>query len=240
MPLCEFNQPTIKLLTNTVCIRQIVFERLLASSLTITRLPLGASATGKHVPILTSSHLSTAKRIIIYIGESLQDLGIFAYRVIGQDSIASGSAIDFVNNVKSSSRDDPGLIIANPGQLLWYCRGKQAVSQSTWNALPSKTAVTLPMKPLEAKNRIQSNYGLDEHVSYIFDKAVGNLVNNKEVTINIIAIGDGGLAMFDYLNHTWDKWADRVQAIAVGSSHIWRPYFLNTSFKEFWGKVRNS
>ena len=211
-------------------------SRLLSPYLTITRLPIGASADTSHVPILTPSNLSTTQRIILYIGESSQDLGIFAYRFIGQETIASGSAIDFVREVQSCS-DKPGLVIANPGQLIWHRRGKQAMTDTTWYALPRKTAVSASMRLDEVKNRVPQNRNTSEHVEYVFEEVLGKLTN-KAAKIHLVSVGDAAVETVSYIQEKWDKWEGRIEAIAVGSSHVWSMDFFNERFRQFWGKVR--
>ena len=209
--------------------------RLVSSTLGITRLPVGVSADTNHVPILTSSNLSTAKRIILYIGESSQDLGVFAYRIIGQESIASGSAIDFVQGIQSCP-DQPGLIIANPGQLIWHRRGKQSMTYPTWYALPRKNAVSGPMRLDETKNRVPKNESLPQHIKYMFEEVLRRLAD-RQAKVHVIGIGDGAVEMVTYLQDEWVKWAGRIEAIAVGASHVWGTEFSNEQFQTFWGKV---
>ena len=218
------------------CIRREVLSRLLESSMQITRLPIGASADANHVPILTSKNIATAKRVIVYIGESAQDLGIFAYRMIGHDTVAMGSAVEFVQNVKASARHEPAIVLANMGQLVWYRRGKQAMSQNTWYAIPRESAVSQPLKLDPVRNRVPQNEGLQEHVACVFEQVV-NQMTNPDAAIYVIGLGDGALEMVEYLQENWGKWEGRVKAIAVGASHIWRTEIKDRKFGDFWGRV---
>ena len=218
------------------CIRREVLSRLMKSSMQITRLPTGTSATENHVPILTSSNLSTANRVIVYIGESTQDLGIFAYRLIGSDTIASGSAIQFVNNVYSIARDNPAIVIANLGQLIWYRRGKQAMSQQTWHAIPRKTAVSQPMRVDDLKNRIPKNHTFAEHVACVFEQVIDKMTD-KDAKVQIIGLGVGALELVEFMQHDWQRWKSRIAAIAVGASHVWTTEIIDGDFGQFWAKV---
>ena len=203
----------------------------------ITCLPMGTPANENHVPILTSANLSTAKRVIVYVGESAQDLGIFAYRLIGSDTIASGSAIQFVENVYSVAHDDTAIVIANLGQLIWYRRGKQAMSQQTWHAIPRETAVSQPMRVDSVKNRIPKNRNLAEHVACVFEQVVDKMTN-KDAKIQIIGLGDGALELVEFIQHDWPRWKGRVAAIAVGASHVWKTAEITDGdFGRFWAKV---
>ncbi len=207
----------------------------MSSSLIITHLPLNTSTSDPHVPILTSSNLSAAKRIILYFGEANQDLGIFAYRTIGQEGNTAGSALDFVHAIQAS-KDSPGIVIANTGQLIWYRRGQRAVTQQTWFALPRKTAVSGPMRIKDKMNRVPGNEDIATHVQSVFD-AVRRLAR-KDAAIDVIGISDGAWKVVAYLQENWETWNSRVHAIAVGTSSVYPGYELwHKKFAEFWAKV---
>ncbi|KAL8839586.1 MAG: hypothetical protein Q9170_001690 [Blastenia crenularia] len=217
------------------CIRQNIESRLLSSSMNITRVPLGSAPTDAHVPIYTSTDISTCSRLIVYVGESWQDLGVFAWRTIGQESIAAGSVIDFVHTAQKFS-DSPGILIANTGQLLWYRGGQRAVTQTTWEALPRSTAVGPPMEIDEVKNRAPGNEDPTKHVEHIFEEVIPKMTK-AEVKINVIGMGDGGPDVARYLQTNWKKWEKKVQAVAVGTSFVWKMNGVGaeSDFMGFWG-----
>lgn len=220
----------------SACIRQFVQTRFLSSSLLLTRVPFTASPTDPHIPILTSKNLPTATRTILFFGEESQDLGIFAYRTIGQKSNAAGSALDFVSVIQSS-KDSPGIIIANMGQLLWYRRGRRAVTRMSWSALPRKSGVADPMRINPVKNRVPGNEDMAAHVKYVFEKVVPKMVN-PSAKLDIIGVGDGALEVVAYLQTEWAKWKERVQAIAVGTGYAWASGEIHDAeFAKFWGAV---
>lgn len=202
----------------------------------VTRLPLGATPDDPHVPIFTSSNLATAKRTIIYFGEELQDLGVFAYRTIGQVSTGAGTALDFVSAIQAS-KDGPGIIIANLGQLTWYRRGKRAVTRVSWNALPGMTSVSGPMRVDPVKNRARGNENMTAHVRYAFEEVVRQMVN-PDAKLDIIGVGEGASESVGYLDRNWDQWEDRIQAIAVGTGQVWPGDAIqNPKFMLFFAKV---
>jgi hypothetical protein len=219
-----------------VCIRNEVMSRLKASSMNITRLPLGTPADQNHVPILTSENLAVAKRVIFYVGEPCQDLGILAYRMIGSDTINSGSVVEFVQNINSRPHVDAGIVITNLGQLIWHRRGKQAMSQSTWFAIPRETAVSPSMRLDPVKNSIPMNEDLQSHITCVFEQVLGQMTD-KDAKIYIIGMGDGALEVFEYLQSHWGMWKERVDAIAVGASHVWNTQIVDEDFGKFWGRV---
>ena len=212
-----------------------MLDRLLTFDLDLNRVPLNTPPTSPHIPILTSKNLSTAKRVIVYIGESTQDLGIFAYRTVGHESIASGSALDFVSKAQAA-RDNPAIVIANMGQLIWYRRGRQAMTESSYQAIPRPTAVSPGLVRDGKRNLVPGSEELPEHLATVFEEVLGKLAN-KEARIDVIGVGDGAMEAVEYLQKAWGKWAARVVAVAVGASHIWRTGLWNKSFADFWGKV---
>ena len=168
----------------------------------------------------------------------MQDLGVFAYRIIGQESISSGSAVDFVHSIQSSKdHNDTAIVIANPGQLIWHRRGQRALTLASWSGLPRKTGVSNPMKIDPVKNHIQGNYDAKEHVECVFE-AIAKLAR-EGVKINIIGISEGAEYAVQYLEREWERWETKVQAICVGLGFVWRvgEEIENKRFMHFWGRV---
>ncbi|KAK0509849.1 hypothetical protein JMJ35_007243 [Cladonia borealis] len=219
------------------CIRSELSHRFRAAGLQTTRLPLNTEPTEPHVPILTSQNISTAKRIVLYLGEAIQDLGVFAYRIIGQESISAGSALDFTHDIQSSKDSaDTAIVMANLGQLLWYRRGQRAVTMATWNGLPRKTGVGGPMRIDPLKNHIPANEDVKAHVKSVFEM-VGKMARDNAV-IDVIGIGDGAEEAVEYLDQNWVRWETQVRAICVGMAFVWTVGSLlnNEKFRDFWGR----
>ncbi|KAI4125318.1 MAG: hypothetical protein LQ338_004332 [Usnochroma carphineum] len=222
---------------HNTCIRANIQSRLLGSSLNLTPLPLGTPTTNPHIPIYTSTNISTSHRLIVYVGESWQDLGVFAWRIIGNDSIASGSIIDFVHTAQQG-HENPAILIANTGQLLWYRGGQRAVTQTTWAALPRRTAVSPPMQIDEVRNRVEGNREPGEHVKYIFDEVIPKMCR-EDVKVDVIGMGDGAPEVVGYLRRNWEKWEGKVQAVALGTGFMWAKGEVGgeEKFRAFWGDV---
>ena len=187
-----------------VCIRKIVLERLQKLGMEIQRVPLGRPANKPHIPILISRNLSSKKRVILIINEAIQDLGIWAYRVIGgndgPDAIDRGSAAGFIKTLQKKYGDDaPGLIIANPGQLLWWRGGKRSLTFSSWDSLPRKTAVHGPFRIDDVKNRVDGNRSVKEHVAYMFNDVLTNLVAD-DARVFVIGLSDSADEVIHFLN----------------------------------------
>ncbi|KAL8853443.1 MAG: hypothetical protein Q9221_001760 [Calogaya cf. arnoldii] len=219
---------------HNTCIRSNIQSRVLESSMNITNLPLGTPTNKPHIPIYTSANITTCDRLIAYIGESWQDLGVFAWRTIGQETIAAGSILDFIHSIRSTSPDNPGILIANTGQLLWYRGGGRAVTQTTWQALPRQWAVSPPMEIDEDKNRVPGHRDPKEHIASIFNAVIPKMCK-KDVAIDIIGMGDGGPIVAEYLQDNWKNWKGQVKAVTIGSGSIWLGEKIGEGeFKEFW------
>lgn len=212
-----------------------MLDRLLELPLEITRLPLGAAVSENHVPILTSKNLATADRVIVYVGQSSQDLGIIAGRIISQESIAAGSAIDFTKSALSA-RDEPALIITNPGQLVWLRRRQTAVSIQSFQAEVRPTAVSLPYRLDPIKNSIPKNKTIGEHIDYVLSQVINKLAR-PGVKIQIIAIGDGIAETKKVLDTDWTEYSKRINAFVLGEHCFWAEETKDAAFAEWFSKV---
>lgn len=189
------------------CIRQLVLQRLDDLGIRTLPLPIGTPSDKAHIPILASSNLPEKKRIILVFNEVMQDLGIWSYRTIsrgGAGAISRGSAVELAKRLHGyatspSDQSSPGLVIANPGQLLWWRGGKKAVSFVTWHSLPRKSAVHGPMRIDEVKNRVPGNEDWEKHVQYMFNEVMAK-VTDEDVLIDVVGLSDGGYEALKFLN----------------------------------------
>lgn len=189
--------------------------------MTTLRLPPTASPKEPHVPIFISSNLSTAKRVVVVFGEPIQDVGIWAYRSVGMQGINAGSAVSLAQEIlhlqkkddqqqqkqvpESTDKpqhvtSDTALILANTGQLIWYCGGRRAITHASWMALPRRSAVDPPYR-MTGRNSIPGNANWQEHVESVFEEVLaarGRLVR-EDAKIDIIGISEGGLGAIRYL-----------------------------------------
>lgn len=178
------------------------------------RLPLSLSGRKEqNVPILVSTNLSKASRIIVIFGEPNQDLGIWAYRCIGANGINAGSAVALVEYIlhqqDSSEKEiterkkptsDTALVIANTGQLIWHAAGRRAITLPSWMALTRRSAVDPPPR-MTHRNKIPDNESWQDHVECVFDEilaARGKLVR-ADAKIDVVGIAEGGLGAIRYL-----------------------------------------
>jgi hypothetical protein len=192
-----------------------VHSRLSALGLNTVRLPMNAAPNEAHVPILVSSNMATASRVIVIFGETTQDLGVWAYRTIGAQSIDEGSVVPLArailrchNNdgasediaIESRDRKDTALVLANTGQLIWHCGSAKAMTMPTWLACPRKSAVDSPLR-MTYRNKIPCNENWQEHIKYVFEEVLaarGRLLRD-DAKISIIGLAEGGSGALRYL-----------------------------------------
>lgn len=177
------------------------------------------AADAAHVPILTSQEIAQKRRINVVIGSSESDLGIWSYRSVQDTNVKNGSAVDFVKAVleKPGAKSDTALIIANPGQLNWYCQTQQALTSMSLNAQPRPFALS-DQAISTWRNTIPGNANWREHVSYVFDNVIKpNLALGSKV--NVIGISQGSLGAVEYLRDNWDFWKDYVCGICFTDPH---------------------
>ncbi|KAI9769382.1 MAG: hypothetical protein M1840_004084 [Geoglossum simile] len=218
------------------CLRNNVLERLAGIGMETIRLPFGAEESKPHVPILASRELQKRSRVLIVFGSTREDLGIWCYRRLGSNgcSISAGSAISLVKRLRSyhsSEAEAPGIIIANPGQLLWHRKGKRVVTFNTWSSMPRKSAVSKEYRIDGTNNRIPYNQDPERHVQYIFDKVVRSLVS-EGAGLDILATA-GGMEVLRYLEDNWATWKDRINAIALTQPFHWADGILDEDFRHF-------
>jgi hypothetical protein len=151
-----------------------------------------------------SKDLKLKKRVLVVFSERGQDLGIFSYRAAGDDGINIGSAVEMVDAVLRDRNaltpgDVPGVILTNPGQLIWYRGGSCAVGDREWLNLQRASAVHEPFRIDPVKNRVPENNNFSEHVQYIFENVLKTDVH-ADAKLDIIGLEYTGMAAMHYLS----------------------------------------
>ncbi|KAI0425280.1 hypothetical protein F5Y09DRAFT_352537 [Xylaria sp. FL1042] len=199
-----------------------IFKRLMTLGLLRLSLPLGASPSlHPNVPIFITSKLLVNSRVVIIFGETHQDLGVLAHRVLGgPGGINKGSLVSVVKALlhKRSSPTDPlppGIILANMGELIWWPEGRRTLNRFAFDWAPMRSAAHIGNYVDSELNRVRNNEDPMAHVKYIFEKIVPAIVNPK-AGLDIIGLGDGADVVESYLNSdkTWEGLGDRINCFA--------------------------
>ncbi|RYP20002.1 hypothetical protein DL765_003051 [Monosporascus sp. GIB2] len=210
-----------------------IHKRLTNLGLEKIPLPLGTpttaddgtttTTTAPHVPIFVSADIAQKSRVVLIFGESFQDLGVLAHRVVGgPGGVNKGSMVSIVYSLqqqRSSPADAaaPGVILANTGQLLWCPSAGRVLTRHAFDAAPMKSAVHEGRLVDEHRNRVPGNRGVAEHVRYVFESVVPAFVDaRKEAQIDVVAVGDAAEAVERYLDGeaVWARWRNRVSCFA--------------------------
>ncbi|KAK3371949.1 Arb2 domain-containing protein [Podospora didyma] len=222
-------------------IGNVIHARLEAEGLEKILLPLGTTDTSKpHVVIRASSDMGNKARVVVVLGQSVQDFGVLAHRVIGgRGGINKGSIISLVQGLKqqrASATDSsaPGILIANPGELYWWPEGQRSLSPSARHAIPMSSSVHLGRYYDPVKNGIPENATPAEHVQHIFDKVVPALVP-AAARLDVIAVGDVAEEVEDYLNDdaVWARLGSRMNSLVVLGGFYHSDRFKCDGFKTF-------
>lgn len=168
------------------------------------RLPLGTGAAENHVPIYLSSGIETKKRVIVSFPGREIDPTILSFRVASNENINSGSIINFVKGAMTgptatSDAGAPGVIITNPSQLFWFRGGQRAVTANEWLSLPRPSSVHTNYRMDSVKNLVPGNENSNEHVKYIFEHVLGDLVD-QDGKLDIVGVEWAGKEAVEYLS----------------------------------------
>lgn len=220
----------------------IIHERLEKEGLQKHRLPPGTPYLKPHVPFFSEPNLKTKKRIVIFFGETTQDLGLLAGRVAnGRGGIDKGSMVSIVKQLRnqcSTSNDGrpPGIILANMGQLLWWPEGQRALTVAGMMATPLPTLVHAGNRHDPKVNEIKGQEKQEDHVRSIFD--VVSQRADDDAVIDIVTISSiTSEAVERFLDENWAVWAHRLSSMVFIETFFGVEFLQNQDFKRFLAKV---
>lgn len=243
--------------------KQLIHPRLEALGLTKLALPLGTPSTKPHVPIFVSPDLQSKKRVVLIIGESEQELGVLAHRVIGgAGGVDKGSMVDIARAILQGNQSDyqghnegptdgsttntnsnsPGLVLANTGELWWWPEGGRGLTTRGANGAPQRSAVHWgryrdDYDPNNA-NTVPRNDSPTAHVLCVFEQVLGNRdLVAADAVVQVVGIGDGAAAVERVLDASWARWEGRVGCLAMCGSGLDVGSVRDAGFKKFLRQV---
>lgn len=214
-------------------------NRLARFGLGPVRLPLGAAADEPHVTVLATDDLATAGRIVLFVGETAQDVGILAHRVVGgAGGINKGSLVSMVETLRGEQQQrPPAVLVFNPGQLFWWPQGQRCLSLPARQGMPRPSAAHYPPRTLPGVNTVPGHATADEHVASVFREMLEPLLpllplplpdtagdtarsghhHHSTPRLTTIAIAGGADALEGFLDQAdhWRRWEPHMDSLVL-------------------------
>ncbi|XDG07693.1 hypothetical protein ABKA04_007308 [Annulohypoxylon sp. FPYF3050] len=227
-----------------LALQDVIWKRLKDLGMEMQHLPLTPSdPTQPRVPIFLSKDIGSASRVVVVIGESHQDLGVLAHRVIGgPGGVTKGSMVSIVSALQQQScsatdMSSPGIILANTGELIWWVEEHRTLSLSAFQATPMKSAVHRGNR-ITSVNYAEGNETPMAHINSIFEKVIPQFVD-EDAKIDVLGVGDGADLAVKYLDKLTmrDEWKNRLGCLALVGGMVAAGELENEEFKK--GFLRN-
>lgn len=251
---------------NTAVELQLIHPRLEALGLTKLPLPLGTPTTEPHVPIFVSPDLKSKKRIVLIVGESEQELGVIAHRVIGgAGGVDKGSMVHIAKALLQNGHDQnkhqaedgnhaddttggddpgPGIILANTGELWWWPKGGRGLTPRGAQGAPMRSAVHWGRfrddgaQGGASPNTVPRNGSPAAHVRCVFEQVVGNTdLVAADAVVQVVGVGDGATAVQRVLDADWERFGGRVGCLAMCGGGLDAGSLRDDGFKKFLREV---
>jgi len=152
------------------------------------------------LPILVTEleKLKVAKRIVVVVNRSIEDLGIWSARTArGEAGIEAGSVISLIKDMRAreaarGEEEETAFVIANSGQLLYSHKQKRAMSMAGWQAMQRPSALHAAPIVDEMANRVEGSRTVEEHLRSVMRMVVGSeKFVDKQARMFLIGVGDG-------------------------------------------------
>jgi hypothetical protein len=157
--------------------------------------------------------------LYLVVGDSKQDLGILSRKAImTEGGLYNGSVLGLVSSVRGAAitadsdiekavvanvpeSDLPGVVILNPGELLWSPQTQECMSAVTWQDRRYPHGFSDQYKITEKHNKILGHESPEAHVRRCLDAFLKPLARPTcKVRINVVAVGDASEHVIAYLN----------------------------------------
>jgi len=217
-----------QLLICKACSRAEVIERMSKLGIRQLYFPqlVPTKPDGPHVPILAPPEaiLKARKRIVVIVNDSLQDLGVLAYRLLQRElGLNGGSVVNFAKEMLKRSalfdgteapmtmqnifedgagvekdNEIPGLVVMNTGQLLYSHKHNRSMTIRSWCALPRKSIAHDHIRIDQQENYVEGHCSPIQHVKSVFDKLLCNPdFVSPDAEVYIVAIEGGANYLLD-------------------------------------------
>lgn len=223
-------------------VERLIHERLEAEHLKKHLLPFGSKPNEPHVPIFASEDVASKSRVVIIFGQSEQELGVLAHRIIGgPGGINKGSMVSIVKAMKEQkcSKTDvagPGVILANMGELWWWPEGERALNDRSRLTVPMKSQVHRGRYYDPQANAAPGNATPEQHVAYMFEEVIPKLVDGK-ARIDVVLLGDATDFVEGYLDEKWATWGPRLNSLSIVGGLFDKKLLQCEGFKKFLAEV---
>ncbi|CAP81250.1 hypothetical protein E8E15_008759 [Penicillium rubens] len=194
-------------------IHGIIIDRLVGMGMHFMKIPQGSE---NQVPIMVSGNIDTAPRVVVFVGEIIEDLGIFSYRDACDDGLAFGSIIGFAKGLlgENAKHSPNALILANPGQDVWHNAGGSPMTAESYRA-QHRASAAVRERPLSGRNDVIGNRSIDEHVKNIFERVLLRHGFRVGARIDIVGLSEGGTAAMAYLRKKWSFWRPHISSLTM-------------------------
>ena len=223
-----------------------MLDRLATLGLRPVRLPLGTREDEPHVLVLATDDLATADRVILFVGETAQDLGILAHRVVGGGGggIERGSILSMVRRVRGPEAEEaaaasktslPAILVANPGELFWWPDAQRSLSLPAVEGMPRPSAAHLAPRKYPGKNTIPGHETAEAHVASVFHDLLTRDNNPLPIRITAIGIAGGADALEAFLDHRdrWHRWGPHMDSLVILGGLYEEHHIKTDAFRTF-------
>ncbi|KAF3930273.1 hypothetical protein ABW20_dc0107844 [Dactylellina cionopaga] len=192
------------------CLRQTLDVRFAEEGLSKHYLPRGSDPkTDRCVPILVSDDLEQADKVLVIIGNTYDDLGVWSVREMEGLGINHGSMI---STIRSAKKETFRVVVLNCGQNVYSPELSRATTYRSWKA------TTKPSPHIdEVLNRVPGHENVRNHVTSVLDEMKEQLLGKK---VYFLTYAWGCWGLMKYFNENFSEWKPSIKAlIAVESTH---------------------
>ncbi|KAK3695923.1 hypothetical protein LTR37_018278 [Vermiconidia calcicola] len=99
--------------------------------------------------------------------------------------------------------DVPGMIILNPGQLLYSPKKNKSMTYASWRARERPTALSASYVIDPISNRVAGHGTADEHIDTVLTHVVSNIVG-PDAKLYVVCVSDGAERFVKWMDHAFE------------------------------------